>query len=273
MGIYNYWAHKEHRALGAKHHLDYVQSVYKSQIVECVRNTKVYSGQVSVPDGMLNRYDEDTEVFVVNMATATTIYLYALDDGKLAALNFASFTEPGGKFIDGSGAQEESLCQESILYPVLLSFKDTYYKENYNCRNNGLYSDRALYSPGIVFCGAVGDANTSVECDIITCAAPNLSYINCWSSIPYEENLNALRKRIDFVLSIAAANGVDNLILGAFGCGVFGQRSYDVALIFDELIKDKYKRAFRKVIFAVPNWTGHRGNYYDFVDRFEKRKG
>ena len=46
--------------------------------------------------------------------------------GKTAVLNFASYKEPGGGFMAGSQAQEESFCHESFLYNVLRQFQYYY---------------------------------------------------------------------------------------------------------------------------------------------------
>ena len=45
--------------------------------------------------------------------------LFDEEKESICALNFASYKNPGGKFMDGSSAQEECLCHESILYEVL----------------------------------------------------------------------------------------------------------------------------------------------------------
>ena len=36
----------------------------------------------------------------------------------------ASYKHPGGYFLGGSSAQEEALCHESNLYPILLAFME-----------------------------------------------------------------------------------------------------------------------------------------------------
>ena len=53
------------------------------------------------------------------------------------------------------------------------------------------------------------------------------------------------------VLYVAAKNKVDNLILGAFGSGVFGQDGKEVAQIFKDLLLGKYKGIFKEVDFAI----------------------
>lgn len=67
------------------------------------------------------------------------------DNGRTAILNYASYKSPGGFFLEGSPAQEEALCHESNLYPILLAFDRTYYA----WLNKALYLNRALYSSGI----------------------------------------------------------------------------------------------------------------------------
>ena len=53
------------------------------------------------------------------------------------------------------------------------------------------------------------------------------------------------------LLSMACAYGEVNLVLGAFGCGVFGNDARLVAALFGELLGTKYQHRFRKVVFAT----------------------
>lgn len=71
-------------------------------------------------------------------------------DGKTAVLNFASYKNPGGKFMEGSSAQEECLCHASTLYNVLKQFP-VYYQWNRVHNNRALYTNRALYSEDVIF--------------------------------------------------------------------------------------------------------------------------
>lgn len=86
-------------------------------------------------------------------------------------------------------------------------------------------------------------------CDVITCAAPNYTAAKKYCNVSREENRNALLSRIAFVRDIAEENGVETLILGAFGCGVFGQDPYEVAKIFFETL---YQSSVKKVVYAIP---------------------
>ena len=204
----------------------------------------------------LIHYDNNIEV--IDSTTENAIFKYK-NLGIPCVLNFASFTRPGGGFIKGSIAQEEALCHVSNLYNVLLTFKD-HYDKNYNKSSfkTGLYDNWAIYSPEIFF--KVDDFETYAN--VITCAAPNYTVYKEKSDndILYDETL---RSRIKYVLDIALDNEQKILILGAFGCGVFGNDPYKVANYFKELLKE-YK--FEKVIFAIPN-SGN-GNYTAFKKVF-----
>ena len=72
---------------------------------------------------------------------------------KIAVLNFASATKPGGGVINGSSAQEESLCRCSTLYPTLdrRFLWQSYYDVN-RAAGDVLHTDACIYSPGIVIC-------------------------------------------------------------------------------------------------------------------------
>ena len=80
-----------------------------------------------------------------------------------------------------------------------------------------MYRARALYTPDVPFVN--GDMVTL--CDVLTCAAPNLGAGLRYGSFGSLENLGALKRCINFLLSVAAASCCDTIILGASGCGAF----------------------------------------------------
>ena len=226
-----YWKNKEERAAAAKNHLAYVSEKYKEEISEQVVNTVMYDARV------MQRSDKSvTAIFTAKLSK---------DTGKVAALNFASFKNPGGMFLAGSKAQEECLCMDSTLYPVLNSFRGTYYEPNKKLLNRSLYTDRALYTPDVVF----ENEECTVKADIITCAAPNKYAAQKYQKVSDEENEKILINRLLFIRDIVADQGVDTLILGAFGCGVFGQDPRQVAELMDEIFG---VASVENIVYAVP---------------------
>jgi uncharacterized protein (TIGR02452 family) len=71
----------------------------------------------------------------------------------------------------------------------------------------------------------------------------------------------------DRILAIAFDNWRRDLVLGAWGCGVFGNDPFDVAALFKQAL-DACPGVFRKVVFAV--YGG--GNYDVFKSVLEAPK-
>jgi uncharacterized protein (TIGR02452 family) len=70
--------------------------------------------------------------------------------------------------------------------------------------------------------------------------------------------------KIKLMLSLAYLNNCDNIILGAWGCGVFKNDPQTIANFFHEiLVLEEYKYMFNKVIFAVINDNNSVGNNYE----------
>src|SRR5207253_5281746 len=71
----------------------------------------------------------------------------ATTGARVIALNFASAKNPGGGFLAGSQAQEESLARSSALYACLEPQREFY--EHNRALRSALYSDHILFSPGV----------------------------------------------------------------------------------------------------------------------------
>ena len=239
-----YGNNRESRAEQARRHTEEMEQKYGEQIREAIKNTIVYDVDFQSSD----TYSCETEITVEAADSVSAVMKHSKEcNGPMAVLNFSSYKNPGGGFIGGSKAQEECLCQESCLYNILTEFAPSFYEWNRQHNNKTLYLNRGLYVPKVVFCK---EGNT-VLCDVITCAAPNKSAAQANQKVSDQENTEALKSRIRFVLDIAKENHVELLILGAYGCGVFGQDAREVAGIFKEYLSTTHK-CFRKVIFAIP---------------------
>jgi uncharacterized protein (TIGR02452 family) len=201
---------------------------------------------------------------VVRTDTVSALMAHVDEGGRTALLNFASYKHPGGGFMVGSRAQEESLCHESFLYNVLKEFDKTYYEQNRGDLNLGLYKDRALYTPDVLFM----KNNELKKCDVITCAAPNFS-VAC-KRVTRGQNNTVLRDRVRFILEIAKIYHVDTFIVGAWGCGVFKQDPRAVAKCFEEECQRVFINSKIHLVFAVipplPNQTDNLTPFIKMVD-------
>lgn len=189
------------------------------------------------------------EVRVVNDSTINLMIDQYNKYGSSCGLNFASAKNPGGGFINGAMAQEESLCYNSLLYESIKNERKTY-DFSRNHLNNGLYSTWAIYSPNVLI---VRDkfmklTEPNVKCSFITSPAPNKGVYK-GKSIDVRE---ALEERCRLVLDICIEHNEKNIVLGAFGCGVFRNSPLEVSTIWYNLLtKENYLSYFEHIDFGV----------------------
>lgn len=194
----------------------------------------------------------DTVLEVANETTLAGIARVLADGrGPVAALNFASARNPGGGFLGGSQAQEESLARSSALYASLLRAWDYY--ERHRALRSALYTDAMILSPD---CPVIRDDDGSLLeeprlATFITSPAPNAGAAA--SNHPEEVPLipEVLRRRSEYVLALAASQGYRRLVLGAWGCGVFRNDPRRVAATFAEHLRGAWAGRFERVVFSV----------------------
>lgn len=245
----NRWKNPIDNRIKAQKQIKYMDENFVNETAAAVAGTVIYTGPINTCDWTENNFNPTPYSQLLDMGTVDAIFhvreILGEDNEKVkvAALNFASYRNPGGKFVDGSNAQEECLCHESNLYNILRNFTP-YYKENNSKPNKNLYTDRALYSPEVIF----NKEDHIVKVDVITCAAPNWTAAQKWN-VSQVENTLVLAQRIQFIKDIAELEAVDVFILGAWGCGVFGQNPRTVARLFDFIFRES---KIKNIIYAVP---------------------
>lgn len=204
---------------------------------------------------------------------------------KIAILNFASATNPGGGVTKGSSAQEESICRCTNLYPCLNTGKNwKYFYTPHKAEGNPLHNDDIIYTPGIIICKSDDGQfrrltnDEFVTVDVITCAAPNLrenpnNYCNQEGTnsavnISDEDLYKLHLKRARNILYTALRYNVDILVLGAFGCGAFKNNPYVVAKAYKDALKD-YATQFKEIEFAIYCKGYETENYDAFAEEFK----
>ena len=233
-------------------HIKEMEDRFGTEIKYSVENSVIYGGSGKTPGKVEGA--NMPEMTVLNVDSTEAVLQYPM----AALLNFASYRHAGGGFVTGAWAQEEAICHDSTLYNVLREFEN-FYAENERTLNRSVYTDRAVFSPKIIF----ERGGKTAECGVITCAAPNFSAAK-GRGVTERENAAAVKQRIDFVISIAEENGVDTVILGAWGCGVFGQDPKLMARAFKERLTTS---SIKRAVFAIP---GNNPNYTGFKDVFSR---
>jgi uncharacterized protein (TIGR02452 family) len=200
-----------------------------------------------------NLPDQKTEFSVTNETTLHAARrLIEIDgDREILCLNFASAMNPGGGFLSGSQAQEESLARATALYPCLVQMNRMYEK---NRRlDSPLSTDDMIYSPQVPVFRDDNDIllDKPFSISIVTALAVRANALVKTEEI--EELQKEMFDRTEKLLSIAAIHGHKVLVLGAWGCGVFGNNPSQVARDFYHHLVENYllKKCFTKVVFAV----------------------
>lgn len=237
----------------------------KEAIVRSVKNQKLVLEEIELTTVDRARFADEVKIVVSKKRTFEAASGYR--GQNVVVHNFASATNPGGGVTRGSSAQEECLCRCSGLYFCLNvpeMMKGFYYPHR-NAKNPINNAD-IIYTPDVtVFKTDTNHPRLMNEAewydvDVITCAAPNLrerpsnrfnqNNGDRAAEISDKELLEIHKKRLTRILDVAALNGAEVVILGAFGCGAFQNKPEVVAKAAKETIVD-YLHAFKTVEFAV----------------------
>ena len=195
---------------------------------------------------------------------------------EILVLNFANPVNPGGGVRLGARAQEEDLCRKSSL---LLSLEtrqaSRYYNYNRGLSARFMSSDAVMITPKVeIIRDENGDLlDETVVVSVMTCAAPYLRYgLDGMTQQQYED---LFYRRIVSMLRCASHMGYKYLVLGAFGCGAFGNDARVVADLFCKAFRQpvfengrKGYNLFHTVDFAVLSRDPEEYNYKEFYRNF-----
>jgi uncharacterized protein (TIGR02452 family) len=167
--------------------------------------------------------------------------------GKTCILNMASYKKPGGGVKTGAMAQEEELARRSNL---MWGLPQDFYP---------LSMDEYIYTKGVTFFkdneyGVIPEFNS----DVITISAININ--NHDKPDGYED---IMASKITTMLSIPNQNGCRNIVLSAFGCGVFKNDPTFLSNLFLKYLKDGYSSLYDTVSFAILNDRNSVGSNFE----------
>ena len=216
------------------------------------KNTEVFS-----PEDGRSLLEEDISQYFGNRLCDTEVtcedsFAAARRLNKPMVMNFANAHSAGGGFRLGANAQEEALCRCSTLYASITSSQAAEMYRYNNTHISAVESDYMLLSPEVcVFrdehCALLEKPFTAA---VITLPAPNRR--GAAMLAPKKLIAETMTRRIRIMLHIAAKHGYRELVLGAWGCGAFGNSPEDVSGYFKSvLIGEEYGRCFDRVVFAV----------------------
>lgn len=242
-----------------------------NDVTYSVNYSFIYELKDRIDDVILNkRRPSNLDVRLSKKYTYESLvdYKKEYENCSVFILNFASAKNPGGGFLNGSSAQEESLTRISGLYKSLSSRKEFYEKSKQN-PNNGLYYNLAIYSPNVPFIRDCKNEELFIQplfANVITCAAVNrgvASRYNMNNDLIKLEMVNRIKTIIELFIKQSNPSRKNILVLGAFGCGVFKNNSSEVAKSFNYVL-DLYKEELSSldliIDFSIPDDL----NYFEF---------
>lgn len=191
---------------------------------------------------------EVTEVCVANIDTQSAALLV----GDACSLNFANAYTPGGGYRRGASAQEEDLCR--CLPQLIHSLEACKYP---------IQPDEVLLTRDLA---AVRDVGSYELCQSMGSVHILTSAMPCGDAgRPGGTEWNStVRLRMRAVLHAAKLSGLPNLVLGAWGCGAFGNPPVQVAALFrEQLCSPEFRGVFAHILFAVIDPAGD-GNFAPF---------
>ena len=154
---------------------------------------------------------------------------------KVAILNMASPLSPGGGFLNGATSQEETLCMRTTLLP---SLRDDFYR---------LPEVGCVFTPDVlVFRDAGGgdlDKKDRWFVDVVSAAMLRLPETEVDEATGrgeyvHQKDRERVAEKMRAVMRTAQMKGAGKLVLGAWGCGAYGNPVGEVA------------RAWRRVLLG-----------------------
>ncbi|CAJ1435112.1 unnamed protein product [Effrenium voratum] len=193
---------------------------------------------------------------------------------NVVLLSFAHGYNCGGGFEHAGGSQEEAIFRSTSIFLSLwphrrkddgpgvlrrgawigdfdaaLPRKEPFY-EHTECG--------AIYSPHVrIVEGLASDVGRCPKVAVLTVAAQDVGRVK-----PFRQDL--LREKIRTTLWVAATQGHDAVVLGAFGCGYFGNPPEAVADTCEDVLNTEFKGVFHCVVFALLRDR----NFSSFAKRF-----
>ncbi|KAG1746386.1 hypothetical protein EDB19DRAFT_1905842 [Suillus lakei] len=223
-------------------------------------NTRYYA-----PDSLLSTWSTSdpprnlaatkSEVSILEISTLdgarllfNTLSSRSTSFGRIAILNFASATRPGGGFLNGAQAQEESIARSSTLYPSLMTDSaQRFYRLHTRDRNGGFYHHAMVYTPSVMILkDDTGNWASPFEADVLTSAAVNAGDVR--KKTRDEVELAEIEKPIESVMKERMARilflfeqqGAENIVLGSFGTGARDTGIRFIAVVFAILGKNTF---------------------------------
>lgn len=207
---------------------------------------------------------------------------------RVAILSMCSPLSPGGGFLNGATSQEEYLCMRTTL---LLALRDDFYR---------LPELGCVYTPDVLVfrASADDDENDILEkrdrwfVDVVSAAMLRLPETEVAedtgrSAYIHAKDRELVMEKMKAVMRVFQAKGASRVVLGAWGCGAYGNPVGEIARAWRRVLLGEGKKGKRRerwggiqeVVFAVKDasmaeaFATAFGDGLDWVDNADDEGG
>lgn len=224
--------------------------------IEDQRSSKIPRHRLPEPTGEL----EPVKIRIAEQDTFDCAIAMIADNPAegVCVLNMANGHTQGGAWLGGATAQEEQLCCRSTLSRTL---RIQYYPlpgvEEEDNRVSVVFSpDVRIFrtkSPQYIFYEDLQEKKSPERVAVISAAALNLRGKQLSNGkFPNPADRDVTKDIVKLVLRVAAKRDQKRLVLGALGCGSFGNPPGEVAAIFREVFEEpEFRRRWVEIVFAI----------------------
>lgn len=163
--------------------------------------------------------------------------LHTSGEDHILVLNLASYQHFLGGVESGAMAQEEELGRRTNYFKA----GDKHYPFN---KMEGIYTSNVTIIKNSNYCVIENPFNVSM---LAVAGIKNPKLVNNKLT---GADYNTTHKTIDNMFKIALLNNHSVLVLGALGCGAYGNPAEEIIKIYNDCLK-KYDGCFKRIIFAV----------------------
>ena len=173
-------------------------------------------------------------------------------NARVGILNMASMLAPGGGFLNGASSQEESLCMRTTLLP---SLSDSFYR---------LPEVGGVYTPDVlVFRDAEAEDLEKRDRWFVDCVSagmlrfPSISVDETTGRGSYSSSKDRelVIEKMRAVMRIFQSKSMKKVVLGAWGCGAYGNPVGEVAAAWKKVLLGG-RQAHRSKKGRKELWTG-----------------
>jgi len=267
--------------------------VSNSRAAHGVRASQLFRGGTDLPpisDSETTSRAQKVELKVKVVAGDSLEVAHTLRVGrphaKIAVLNMASPMQPGGGVLRGSKAQEESLCMRSTLYP---SLRKQWYR---------LPDDGVAWTEDVLVFGQrqrgggvkVLEKGQMWYVDVVSCPAVRMPDLKGGGDGEEEEegymdprDEERMVLKIKYIMRACVKMGAHVVVLGALGCGAYGNPVGKVARIMRKCLlgrgngrgpeEDWAGAGIEEVVFAILDETPQKKVWGGFEREFKEVEG